>query len=276
MLNGKTITIRQLIDEVYRDKKYKYELPWQDAIEWSVDAVELIGVPTSLTPRVARITIASYRGHLPCDLHSITQAAGSFSGRTPFPMTSNTNSFHSTFTCATDCTIEELITSTTSNAAETPIGQDISGNPVYEFDFGNSSMPETITDTSTTQGSTLNPVYSVSDNFIFTNFEEGYVFLAYKAFPVDDDGFPMIPDNRRFKEAVKAFICYKIDYILWRTRELTKDVYQDSEQQWLFYVASAATAAHTPNRDQMQSLLNQMKLVPNRYAHSNFFRTLGS
>ncbi len=276
-LSGKTISIKELIGEIYRDKKYKYELPWQDAIEWAVDAIGLIGVPTSLSPRIKRVTISNYRGMLPCDLHSITQAAGSYNGCSPFPMRSNTNSFHSVFSCETDCTIDELITgSTTSTTTEEPIGQDISGNPVYEFDFGNVSMPETITDPSPNSKLGGDPTYSVNDNYIFANFSEGYIFLAYRALPVDEEGFPTIPDNRRFIEAVKAFICYKIDYILWRTGELTKDVYQDSEVQWLWYVGSAGNAARMPNRDGVQSLLQAMKLIPQKYSHNSFYRSLGA
>jgi len=275
-LSGKTISCKQLIGEIYRDVKYKYELPYSDSIEWCVDAIQAIGAPSSLTPKVGKVIISNYRGMLPCDLDSITQTAGSFGGCAVFPMTTSTHSFHPVHICdnpGLTTIIEEFNTSSTSTAITEPIGEDISGNPVYEFQNGNMSMPETTSDNvSTSRGD--NSTYNTSDNYIFTNFSDGCVFIAYDALPVDDEGFPTIPDNKRFKDAVKSYIRYKIDYILWRNKELDKDMFEYSEREWLFYVASAGNVAKMPGYDQMQGLLNQMKLIPNKYAHSNFFRTL--
>ncbi len=276
MLNGKTVSCKEIIGEVYRDNKYKYQLPWQDAIAWSVDAIELIGAPLALTRKIVCITITDYRGLLPCDLSSIEQVAGSFDGCIPFPMRSTTNSFHPVLACDTmELSSELLGEANIVGGIEEPIGEDISGNPVYETDIGNIAMPGEITDSSNVVIFN-DPTYTVNDNFIFTNFRDGFVFIAYNALPVDEDGFPQIPDNRRYKEAVKSFIRYKIDYILWRTNELTKDIYQDSEKEWLWYVGSAGNIARMPNKDGMYSLMNQMKLIPQKYSHNTFFRNLGS
>lgn len=275
-LNGKYISSRELINELYRDVKYKYELPWQDALEWIVSAMELIGAPMALQPKQGLINIANYRGELPCDLHDIVQAAGSFGGCVPFAMTTSTNSFHSVFTCDDAQINDYLIAEAGVNTSiTTPIGEDISGNPVYTFQNGDMSVPSTTADTST--ASTLNyPTYSLNDNFIFTNYKDGCVFVAYMAMPVDEDGFPLVPDNRRYKEGVKAYVRKQIDYILYRTGELNKSIYDHSEVEWLFYVGSASNSAKMPNRDGMQSLMNQMRLVSQKHAHGNMFKNLGT
>lgn len=277
MLNGNTISVQELIREIYRDYGYKIQLPWQDAIEWAVDAIELIGAPQALSHKQAKITIENYRGKLPCDLHDIQQAAGSFDGCIPFPMRLTTNTFGPVFTCEDEQILPELLADTdiTSSTTE-PIGEDISGNPVYTFQNGNMSMPETITAASQNVALFNSPTYSVSESHIFPNFQEGCVFIAYNALPVDDDGFPLIPDNRRYKEAVKCYIRYKIDYMLWRTNEITRDKFEYSEREWMFYVGSAGSAARIPNVDGMQGLLNAMRLIPQRFAHQSFFRNLGS
>lgn len=275
-LTGKYVSCQEVIRQAYRDKKYSYELPWQDAVEWSVEAVRLIGAPLAFQPRQALIKIENYRGMLPCDVESITQAAGSYGGCRPFPMTTSTNSFQPVFTCADAQINIELLGEANLTANNTvPIGQDISGNPVYTFQNGNMSMPETITDTSNIAYRN-DATYSLNDNYVFTNFQTGYVFLAYRAFPVDKDGFPLIPDDQRFIEGVKAFICTKIDYILWRSGELEKVHFDYSEKEWLWYVGSAGNSARMPNYDGMQAIMNQIKLIPNKYAHDQFFRTLSS
>jgi hypothetical protein len=274
MLNGMLISCKELIGEIYRDKKYRYNLPYQDSLEWIADSLELIGAPKSLLPMVKKITIDNYRGMLPCNLHDITQAAGSYGGCTPFPMRSTTNTFGSVFECE-DQLLTTLINESSVTTSEDPIGEDISGNPVYTFQNGNMSMPESTSDTSNSSGLT-DPTYNVNGGYIFTNFENGFVYLAYMALPTDEEGFPLIPDNRRFKEAVKAYIVFKIDYILWRNKELDKDVYLNSELEWLFYVSSAGNVARVPNYDGAQSLLNQMKLIPQKYSHNQFFKYLGA
>lgn len=276
-LNGKYVSCKEVIGELYRDRKYKYQLSWSDSLEWSVDAIQLIGAPSSLQPRVAKITIDNYRGILPCDLESITQAAGSYSGCAIFPMTTSTGSFHPVHICDDTAltTLIEEFNQTSTTATELPIGQDISGNPVYTFQNGNMSMPEGTFDNAVSFNGDKS-TYNVNGNFVFTNYSSGCVYLAYKALPVDEEGYPLIPDNRRFKEAIKAFIGYKIDYILYRSKELDKDIYDISEREWLFYVASAGNVAKMPNYDQMQSIMNQMKLIPQRYSHGEFFKSLGS
>lgn len=276
MLNGKYVSCQEIIREVFRDNKYTYNLPWQDAIEWAVDAIELIGAPMALQPKQAKICIENYRGMLPCNMHTLIQAAGSFDCINVFPMRSSTNTFHPTHNCETTWLNTELLGATNiSSGTQVPIGQDISGNPVYELNGENIIFPGAITNTSKSIMST-DATYDLNDNFIFTNFEEGYVFIAYKGIPVDEEGFPLIPDNRRYKEAVKSFIRQKVDYILWRTGELDERMFKYSEQEWLFYVGSAGNAARMPNYDGMQSILNQMKLIPSKYSHDEFFNKLGN
>lgn len=274
MINGRYISCQEVIGRVFRDNKYKYELPWNDAVEWSVDAIDFIGAPMALFPNQIRLTISNYRAMLPCDLHEVTQVAGSFDGTSVFSMRSKTNSFHPTFTCDTTVFNSLLIGEVeTSTVIEQPIGEDISGNPVYDVGLEKvMSFPSAITDT----GSNLiaDGTYYLNDNYIFTNYKDGYVFIAYKAIPVDSDGFPLIPDNTRYIEGVKSFIRMKVDYILWRTGEITKDVFQYSEQEWLFYVNSAANSARMPNVDGMKSLMNQIKLIPSKYSHDEFFVNL--
>ena len=44
--------------------------------------------------------------------------------------------------------------------------------------------------------------YTLNDNFIFPNFEEGSLALAYNAVPTDKRGFPLIPSEVKIKRAV--------------------------------------------------------------------------
>lgn len=270
MLSGKYISIGEIINEIYRDRAYKYELPQTDAIEWAVEAMELIGAPMALTNKQEVIRFDNNRAKIPLDLVEINQIAGSFSGSYPFAMTVSGSNYSYTINSKFTLSEDILVGANIDISLLQPIGQDINGNPVYPIQDKSISFPN-----GTTDGSNYRNInfanYSINNNYIFTNFKTGYLFISYSAILVDCDGLPMIPDDRRYKQAVKAYICKNIDYILYRKGEITREIFNYSETEWLFYVSSASNKAKIPNIDGMQSLLNQVKLVSSRYGHNKFF-----
>ena len=50
---------------------------------------------------------------------------------------------------------------------------------------------------------------SVDTNYIHFNFKNGYVYLQYYAFEVDENGLPMIPDVVQIEDAIETYIIYK-------------------------------------------------------------------
>ena len=52
--------------------------------------------------------------------------------------------------------------------------------------------------------------YTLNDCYIFTNFKEGTVQLDYKAFPTDEDCYPLVPDDISFSEALFWYVYKKI------------------------------------------------------------------
>lgn len=114
--------------------------------------------------------------------------------------------------------------------------------------------------------------YYVNNNYIFTNFDEGSVEIAYTAFLTDGNGYPTIPDDERFVRALVAYCESKIGRKLFLQDKLSKDKYQMLEQDWLFYVNSAKTQAHNPNVDAAESLKNQMtRLISFEHHHASGF-----
>lgn len=105
--------------------------------------------------------------------------------------------------------------------------------------------------------------YQIKDKYIFTSFKEGKVVVTYLALPVSDCGLPLIPDNERYKQGVKAYIQEKVDYKLWRKGLLADKVYQKSEQERAWYIPSAQNSIQIPSQDEMQMIRNYMlRLVP--------------
>ena len=118
--------------------------------------------------------------------------------------------------------------------------------------------------------------YGLDSNYIWTSFRSGRVELAYKAFPTDENGLPMIPDNPKYIEAAAAYIRMKIDYRLWRRGQIRPDVYAESQREWMWYVGAAGTSMRTPNIDKMEGIKNQyLRLIPSVNEHRYSFRYQG-
>ena len=44
-LNGKYISLNSIMEQVYADNGYQFELPWVDIMMWTEEALNLIGHP---------------------------------------------------------------------------------------------------------------------------------------------------------------------------------------------------------------------------------------
>ena len=115
--------------------------------------------------------------------------------------------------------------------------------------------------------------YFINSGHIKTSFEKGTVCLSYTAFPVDDDCYPMIPDEISFKEAMFWYIVKKL--VLRGMRIPTQLGYEMAEGQWKYYCSQARNAANYPDIDRMESFMNQwVRLIPEISRADNGFKHL--
>jgi len=115
--------------------------------------------------------------------------------------------------------------------------------------------------------------YKINDGYIHCNFETGFLEVSYVGFVTDVHGFPMIPDDQRFIEAVRWSLIEHIDYKKWRVGEITDKVYQYSDQQRSWYIASARNKADIPSIDQMESIKRMfLRSIPKIDEHGTYFK----
>lgn len=112
------------------------------------------------------------------------------------------------------------------------------------------------------------------DNYcLYTSVKEGDVAITYLSIPVDEDGYPTIPDDIYFYEACKAYVVKQLDWREWRKGRVADKVKEDSQNRWDFYVQAARGAANLPNLSQLESLKNRLiRLIPQNRAYNQFFR----
>jgi hypothetical protein len=117
-------------------------------------------------------------------------------------------------------------------------------------------------------------VYTVNDSYFYTNFD-GTVCLSYLAIPVDDDGFPMIPDSVQYEDALFRYIVTKLYYIDFLQGKITPQMYNKLEDDWNTKCMAARGKANMPNLDQMEAIKNSwVRLIPVINEHSTFFSDL--
>lgn len=123
----------------------------------------------------------------------------------------------------------------------------------------------------------LEHTYKVQGNVIFTSFKEGDVEIMYRAISVDDEGFPLIPDNSSFIRALEFYIKKKCFTVLFDLGKITPGVYNNVLQEYAWAVGQAQSELVKPSLDQMQSITNSLhSLIPKSNMHSTGFINNGN
>lgn len=301
MYNGKFVSYLDIIEQVYRDFKFQYVFQITDAIEWLGSAMRQLKIPRYFVDKVTDgnkdlyhpdyIEIVDGRGKLPCDLYSITQTARALSCReyAGDPLIISGISYYdydTGETCHTGdgstlcsqfgasgcntcgCTLDDHLNSTCEDdtyCCETYLYAPMrwNTNTFYKAYHG------TQLDYMSNSGYT----YTVNNNYIFTNFKEGKVAMAYKAVPTDNDGFPLVPDNESVINYVKWFIAEKIAFQLFLEDKYNERKYEYFASNLQLYFRKAKNEGKLPhNLDEWESYKNdRIRSIKNVNHHESFF-----
>ncbi len=284
-LNGKYISLNSIMEQVYADNGYQFELPWVDIMMWTEEALNLIGHPRQYIRKVTghkenpNLDIKNYRAQLPCDFHSLEQVAVN-----GMPAEYSGNTFHHLLDG--DCCGIEGFTNLAAHVREQNWGELVKvtnddGTSSYEQRsdaLSNTDSGIMSFDMDIVMDSEINPItFDLNNNNITLSVKEGKVCMAYLAIPTDEEGLPLIPEDTSYQLAVKKYLTMKVDYIAWRRGTLQQAVFEHSQQEWMWYVGQAGNKAKMPNIDQLEAIKNQtMRLLPKVNAHETFFKSLGS
>ena len=109
--------------------------------------------------------------------------------------------------------------------------------------------------------------YIVDCGYIKTSFDSGKICLSYMAFTIDDDCYPLVPDDISYKEAMFWYI-YKKLILLGYDRAINGIDYKVAETQWKYYCTQARNAANYPDIAKYSSFMNQWtRLIPSINHH---------
>jgi hypothetical protein len=231
-----------------------------DMIEWAGEAMKKIGAfPEMITKVTGKegvplLVIDNFQSKLPVDLHTINQVAY---GRTEFgpfyPMRYATGSF------------------AMNHQLKLPYG---TPQPSAELAAVNITSAE---HQSTEYGTiwSADYTYSIVGGWIKCNLQNGFLLISYQAIPIDDDFYPLIPDDESFFEAIYWYINMKLLYPEFREGRVRDSIYYDAKSSWNYYRKQAYANAMMPNTDQLESIKNIWnRLVPQINEDRTFYSTM--
>ncbi len=267
-----------------------------DQLEWIGEALEKIAAFPYFVTKVAGkegeplLTLVNYQAKLPTGFHRLIQIGYSNTENGAFyPMRSATGSMEASRGLTSDETASDL-----DDAAAVPTSDVvIAAMVLYDLDsadalvyinanpairsyiagllLSNSPLVEGTT------SRTVDCTYVITPGgWVKTNQKTGFLMVSYQAIPLDLDGYPLVPDDQSFLEALYWYINVKLMYPEWVAGRVRDAVYYDARRSWNYYCKQAYGNAMMPAADQLESFKNSwLRLVPEINEHSNFFSTLG-
>ena len=118
------------------------------------------------------------------------------------------------------------------------------------------------------------PTYKVQGDVIITSREKDTIEVSYRAIPVDENGWPMLPDNAVFIRALEAYIKMKRFTVLFDQGQISLQVFNNAQQDYAWCVGQAETEFARPTIDEMETITNMWnRLIPTVSEHRNGFAT---
>lgn len=289
----KYCSVKRVIAKVFTDLDLQEGVHRiSDMIEYAAEALEKIGgFPTFETKVCGKddyplLEVYNYQTKLPCDFHSMIQVGYATSANGPFySMRYATGSFDGgiktdTSTLPDIAGDEDIIalTMVLYNLNYVDALAKINSDPIVRAKLNTLlTVPNNSISGGDPSSTTTDVTYLIRGGYIKTNVETGYIMLAYQAIPTDKDGYPMIPDNQSFLEAIYWYITMKLLYPQWASGQVRDAVYADAKRSWNFYCKQAYGTSMMPNgAEQMESIKNTWhRLVEEFNEHYSFFSTMG-
>lgn len=107
----------------------------------------------------------------------------------------------------------------------------------------------------------LGKEYTIQNNYIYTNFEEGNLNLTYKALPLDANKKPLIPDSEDVIDCVVKFLARQIAFKLWNLNLLSPDKFQFMSGEFEMALRRAKNSLKTPSVDMMYNIANERNRI---------------
>jgi hypothetical protein len=123
------------------------------------------------------------------------------------------------------------------------------------------------------QNSSNTITYKHVPGWLYFDFETGRVEVIYSVFMVDDNGFPLLPDNESLILAIENYIKFKYFTVLFEVGRISEKALDRAETQYTWYMGQASNSFSTPTEDEAETIFSAIcRLVPDRDAFFTNFK----
>ena len=288
MKSIKLTSVYRVINKIKRDFKF-LDLEDNDIIEWIGEALDAIGTGVQYAEKVCYRLVSNYQTTLPEWNKALIQIL-KYNGTV-------TQSTICSILSSTDDTTSTTTTATTSSNSCCEASEDTSTNVwvsmsdcLYTYAI-NKGYTDLLNQFSYGQDTTWYPVRLSTDKFFNSrvcavdnipeiysscryeytiiegdtlrfNFKDGFIALAYLEYQLDENGYPMVPDDYSYLTAIEKYIIMKIfEGEFYAGRALGLQKFQKAELDWHFYVRQAKNKSMLRSYDEEQNNVDRQPYI---------------
>lgn len=240
--------IRRVLSDI-KDHPLLMNVTLEQVIRHTIRFISLHGYPQLYQDKIDTVDIKDFRGLLPCDLISIIQVKDIGAN---VCLRAMTDTFTPGLRPKPDKReqLKKLL-----NNMKPPV--DIYIPPIQEY--------------------REEPAFKTQGRIIFTSFQEGRVEIAYKAIPVDEDGFPLLIDNETYLNALEAYIKVKVFTVKFDTGKIQAGVLSNAQTEYAWASRLLQSEMTMLSVSEMESLTRMMNtLIKPVRQFDNGFKDLGN
>ena len=120
-------------------------------------------------------------------------------------------------------------------------------------------------------------VYNIKGGYIFVEEDNCTLEMAYEAFPIDERGYPLIPDKQKVLDYAKELIAERVTFNLYAAGKISKDVWETIDKRRMWSAGGAFTQLIRPDAETMESWTwARLRLIPRISDHSESFEYFGT
>lgn len=253
MLSGKKISLKNVISKVYSNLNIKDEKNYINIIEWLGEAIAKIKTDAQLESVQHTLCVSNYKAELPCDFIYLEQVSSngkqmlkSYGDSRPVPKTN-------------DITVDNQYSYRDTRMAG-----------VENISYNLGKLP--ILDSNNT--------FIIENGWFKTNVSECNIDIWYKRLPMDSEGYPLIPEEESYREALFWYVAWKY-FFLKRIEATGQDFNKfsqlsaEAEQKWHWYCGQAGSESIMPDLYMLENIKrNFISLIPKINSFDNFYNDL--
>ncbi|AGO48961.1 Tail tubular protein (P22 gp4-like) [Cellulophaga phage phi14:2] len=116
--------------------------------------------------------------------------------------------------------------------------------------------------------------YTINNNYAFLSESDGAIEIAYRGLVLDEDGYPMIPDNQPFEDALYYYILKEYFFPLLGMSKITQYYYNKIEQEYAWAAGKVQSFMVLSGMDHWESTMNGIRrlIQPQNLADDGYQR----